>query len=1382
MENNRKLKLSIYDYAGNEVCPIYDSETQLMGQAANVINKSERNGWREFSFTLPGKGFRSEYVKADYKLRADDKDGTEWYIITQPKVIHNGKKKTIQVTAGHVCQLLKTKNMALEFSDNEGNNVGTCEQLLETALEGTGWEVGDVADFKEKDGQTTKVRSLNAPPKTGAFKLVNMICELFEAKPIYRSHVERTENGETTIHKVVDVKPMNPFSEAKDAIYEKIQTYADGEVLELHYGKNISNVTRTLKTDNLTTCLYAYGAYGDDVSGYCGINECKHTEFEFVLTEKLDEGTTYYFTVEDDAGVEISRNFTPTQDVAAGTKLIWSFLDRASMSYIWDESTADTQDAIHAYRISEGAKGSELPAEITVKRNEVDNVFSFLMDYSYYVDCGLFTDEMVNKLSWFQRKAVDYLNTINEKSAAYTNDWLKLSETIGDINFVKLKYTSVTNDSGSIKLNLDEDLVYYRTDYKEKRHFKWRVATSIKDNGDALNSEAAIVYVLHDTTPLTYDRFYLKKVNGETDPVTIGAIQEEDIEDITLWGSYGKYQSGDEFYLFETNGINGLLGAYESAYEALRESLDSSTKEVTMQHPVFFSKTEPVVDENVNVPSTKLDIYYPEWASFDRQYAWWYKYEDTSSPGELYFCYWADGDRAWKRVYMDTTEPSSGVTNGQYYFNWRTSKLYRRVSGNWEHLDKDDDEAVAALFGTVYAGCLTRDKYFIGQYQTYTYEQNESIEGGNYYLPNEFMGYFLFTLGVESKKLVYDTTTGFMTVYPTDTAASENTIEVKNARFDNVFRHKENIFDSSSIERGNIDPESGGDIEGEGYRTNYVPVFSNLTYRFGNFSSPFTVYYYTLKRKFISKQNVTPESSTTTVDFPNNARYIRVYSANDLADMTAQYIHWDTAIMLGEETYRLLGTPVGSGELKGINPLIEKFRAYADVTYLEDIAALESAQAAYKEQELEFKTAIGDMYREGQMQDSKYVNGDEEKLYSDALDTLKEIAKPEATYTINFIDRHCVDEEAYGEDLVRWPDFDTCTAAHLVDPEIGVNCWAYIDSVSKCYDNPKNTNITINTNMSTAAQHSFSDVLTNIANVSTRMKAKDTVYDRAANITETGKWTAEKLEGTIDANKLTITGGSSTWYTNKDGNMVFEAADGSGAMMISGNGFAIANARDKYGEWIWRSFGGGDGFSADELTTGFLSANRIAAGSITTNHISSDFGEALDISSNRGVKIIVGDLETGIDMNTESISSIVTDVNGVRNQLTQTSDKLSLMISGDSQSELSMTEDALKYISKNIDFELNDGLSIVLEQLDDFVGSLKRWITFKADEGLRQGKEGSEYSTLIDDKGYHIDKAGMLEGEHVGSFTATGLSTSGVTIGNITCRATRTGGWVWTKQ
>lgn len=132
-------------------------------------------------------------MKADYRIRAIDDDGTDWFLISEPKVVHQAFSKNITVTAGHVSQLLKTKNLGLEFSDDEGNNVGTARELLETILAGSGWTPGNVADFYEKDGVTIKKRTLVASSKTGAFKLISSMCDLFDAKPVFHGDAKTVD-------------------------------------------------------------------------------------------------------------------------------------------------------------------------------------------------------------------------------------------------------------------------------------------------------------------------------------------------------------------------------------------------------------------------------------------------------------------------------------------------------------------------------------------------------------------------------------------------------------------------------------------------------------------------------------------------------------------------------------------------------------------------------------------------------------------------------------------------------------------------------------------------------------------------------------------------------------------------------------------------------------------------------------------------------------------------------------------------------------------------------------------------------------------------------------------------------------------------------------
>ena len=83
------------------------------------------------------------------------------------------------------------------------------------------------------------------------------------------------------------------------------------------------------------------------------------------------------------------------------------------------------------------------------------------------------------------------------------------------------------------------------------------------------------------------------------------------------------------------------------------------------------------------------------------------------------------------------------------------------------------------------------------------------------------------------------------------------------------------------------------------------------------------------------------------------------------------------------------------------------------------------------------------------------------------------------------------------------------------------------------------------------------------------------------------------------------------------------------------------------------------------------------------------------------------------------------------------------------------------------------------QRLDEHQAQLEgyaRFITVDED-GMKQSKAGSAYTTLINESGFHILRRGSAQ--PVGSFARDGLSAPGLTVGRITARKTARGGWVW---
>jgi len=197
--------------------------------------------------------------------------------------------------------------------------------------------------------------------------LISKICDLFEAKPVYHGE------GRT-----VDIVPINPFSKPDDDSMPDISK-ADG-VVELHYGKNVKSNARKLNTENLITKLYAYGSYGDDVSGYCGIDEIEYRVANITLTNAVAKNHTYYFSVLDEAGIEVTYCFVSTDDLSRGTVLKFSMLDYASMMYLWNDGLQK------AYRVTSEISGIELPCSVEYSNER--NYFSFIMNFDYYNKVG----------------------------------------------------------------------------------------------------------------------------------------------------------------------------------------------------------------------------------------------------------------------------------------------------------------------------------------------------------------------------------------------------------------------------------------------------------------------------------------------------------------------------------------------------------------------------------------------------------------------------------------------------------------------------------------------------------------------------------------------------------------------------------------------------------------------------------------------------------------------------------------------------------------------------------------------------------------------------------------------------------------------------------
>lgn len=252
------FQMSVYDLNGKKLCSLYDSRAAQDGAAQGIKVKKEIGGWKDISFNLSKynqkgeQNFRCDFIRNEYHLKVVEDDNVDVYCIKAPGALHDKSKVQYTITANHISEELKTKNIFKYFDDTNG--IGTCEELITKALKGSGWKLIACDKFLESDGSTEKIRSYSCETKTGAWNMISDICELFDARPVFHGG-----NRTVEIHATSNTEGW----------------------MEILFGKNLSKVKRTADSDKVATRLYVEGEYGD--YGYVGIDDINPTGLPFIL-------------------------------------------------------------------------------------------------------------------------------------------------------------------------------------------------------------------------------------------------------------------------------------------------------------------------------------------------------------------------------------------------------------------------------------------------------------------------------------------------------------------------------------------------------------------------------------------------------------------------------------------------------------------------------------------------------------------------------------------------------------------------------------------------------------------------------------------------------------------------------------------------------------------------------------------------------------------------------------------------------------------------------------------------------------------------------------------------------------------------------------------
>lgn len=215
---------------------------------------------------------------------------------------------------------------------------------------------------------------------------------------------------------------------------------------------------------------------------------------------------------------------------------------------------------------------------------------------------------------------------------------------------------------------------------------------------------------------------------------------------------------------------------------------------------------------------------------------------------------------------------------------------------------------------------------------------------------------------------------------------------------------------------------------------------------------------------------------------------------------------------------------------------------------------------------------------------------DMEELLELTTAELQKLKQPQVTYTASVID---LADLGYDFEDVRTGD----TVA-IVDNELNERLQGRVLCVKRDLFQESATVITLGN-----ITRSINDVISSTKVSVNRLNDHSSAWDGAASLSSTYvNAVINNLNTTMN-----VTGGY-TYMEPGEGIITYDRArddDPTMAIQITGAGFRIANSKNSQGEWNWRAFGTGDGFTADEMIAGTLNAQLVDVINLNADNINS---------------------------------------------------------------------------------------------------------------------------------------------------------------------------------
>ena len=262
IDSNLPYTLSVFDYKNNKYVALKISDFYLKGEAFNLKNTRNINGYKELEFQIPyiininstiEDNFRIPYCTEEWKVKLNRRGIDDYYIIKEvtDSFGDDGLKFRNLFCYHYPFARLSQSGTELDFEE-----INNAEGILNYLLDGCDWSIGIIDKFYEEDGIEEKVRTLKANGSTNRYELIQNMAEIFSGFPSF------------------------------DSVNKKVNFLVDPRVdrgIVWRDGKNIKSYSRKTSTKEIATKIWVEGGQNDDGITYIDNATANTTGLPYII-------------------------------------------------------------------------------------------------------------------------------------------------------------------------------------------------------------------------------------------------------------------------------------------------------------------------------------------------------------------------------------------------------------------------------------------------------------------------------------------------------------------------------------------------------------------------------------------------------------------------------------------------------------------------------------------------------------------------------------------------------------------------------------------------------------------------------------------------------------------------------------------------------------------------------------------------------------------------------------------------------------------------------------------------------------------------------------------------------------------------------------------